>query len=77
MDWPVEIDPEQHIAWLKSYWKTLQPHTHGFYTNDHYVQSQTQVDANYMGNYARLVELKNKYDPTNLFRLNTNVRPSA
>ena len=77
IDWPVEIDPEDHIAWLKSYWETLQPHTRGFYTNDAFVQSQQQVDENYQGNYARLVELKNKYDPTNLFRLNTNVRPSA
>lgn len=28
-------------------------------------------------NYDRLVELKNKYDPTNLFRLNQNVKPNA
>ncbi|HEX2139498.1 MAG TPA: FAD-binding oxidoreductase [Woeseiaceae bacterium] len=76
LDWPVEIDPEDHIAWLKSYWATLEPHTRGFYVNDAFVQSQQQIDKNYLQNHARLVELKNKYDPGNLFRLNTNVRPS-
>jgi hypothetical protein len=28
-------------------------------------------------NYPRLVQLKNKYDPTNLFRLNANVQPTV
>jgi len=31
----------------------------------------------YGANYARMVTLKNKFDPTNLFRLNTNVKPSV
>lgn len=77
MDWPVEIDPSRHVEWLKAYWKALEPHTRGFYTNDVSVQSQQQIDENYMGNYPGLVRLKNKYDPSNLFRLNTNVQPTA
>jgi hypothetical protein len=31
----------------------------------------------YRDNHARLVEVKNRYDPTNLFRLNSNVEPSV
>ena len=35
------------------------------------------VNANYQGNYERLVKIKNEYDPTNLFRLNANVKPTV
>jgi FAD/FMN-containing dehydrogenase len=77
VDWPVQIDPTKHIAWLKKYWDEIVPHTDGFYTNDVVDETQKQVDENYLGNYPRLLALKNKYDPTNLFRLNANVVPNA
>jgi FAD/FMN-containing dehydrogenase len=35
------------------------------------------MNANFGGNYERLVQLKNQYDPTNLFRLNSNVPSTA
>jgi FAD/FMN-containing dehydrogenase len=35
------------------------------------------VNRNYRGNYNRLVQIKNKYDPGNLFRLNANVQPTV
>jgi FAD/FMN-containing dehydrogenase len=77
LDWKVGIDPSGHIDWLKRYWTTLEPHTYGFYTNDAFAKSEQQVSQNYQGNYERLVALKNKYDPGNLFRLNTNVQPTV
>jgi hypothetical protein len=40
-------------------------------------EPQRQVDENYQGNIGRLPQLKNKYDPTNLFRLNANVKPTV
>jgi hypothetical protein len=36
-----------------------------------------QIRGAYGPNYARLVALKTRYDPTNLFRLNTNIKPTA
>ena len=77
VDWPAHIDPTRHIAWLKQYWDTILPHTYGFYTNDVVDETQQQVDENYLGNYPRLLALKNKYDPSNLFRLNANVVPTV
>jgi hypothetical protein len=35
------------------------------------------VDDNYFGNYPQLVALENKYNSTNVFRLNANVMPSV
>ncbi len=77
MDWPVEIDPTEHINWVRQYWKTVEPHTRGVYANDLVDMSQQKVHRNYGGNYDRLLALKNKYDPTNLFRLNANIEPTV
>ncbi len=76
-DWPATADPAPHLEALRRYWTTIAPYTYGFYTNDAVEESQKQVDDNYLGNYPRLRKLKDKYDPTNLFRLNANVRPSV
>jgi hypothetical protein len=76
-DWLATTDATAHLGWLRKYWQTIEPHTAGFYTNDVIDETQKQVDENYLGNYPRLVALKNKYDPTNLFHLNANVRPKV
>ena len=77
VDWPANVDPAPHVKWLLAYWDTIRPHTDGFYTNDASDETQKMLDENYLGNLPRLVKLKNQYDPTNLFRLNANVRPTA
>jgi FAD/FMN-containing dehydrogenase len=75
--WPVgDKDPSPHIEAARSYWKTLEPFTRGFYVNDMAREVTAKaINENYRGNYQRLVSLKTKYDPTNLFRLNANVTP--
>jgi len=75
--WPMEHDGAPHIAYGRSYWSKLAPYTDGYYTNEVANEPQKQVDENYQGNIGRLVELKNKYDPGNLFRLNANVKPTV
>ncbi|MCH2477019.1 MAG: FAD-binding protein [Gammaproteobacteria bacterium] len=72
--WTVGVDTAPHMAWSRRYWKTVSPYTDGFYINDEFSESQKDVNLNFLGNYQRLVELKNKYDPTNLFRLNANIK---
>ena len=76
--WNHGDDPSGHITWIKSYWTGIEPFIRGFYTNDLELDTDAaEVNANYRGNYHRLVQIKNKYDPGNLFRLNANVAPTA
>ncbi len=77
MDWAIGVDPAPHVQWLREYFATVAPFTHGFYTNDVMDESQRSVNRNYQGNYERLAQLKTRYDPTNLFRLNANIVPTA
>lgn len=78
VDWKFGDDPTRHTAWIKQYWTRLEPFTYGFYTNalagD---ESAKSINDNYRENYARLVAIKNKYDPGNLFRLNANIQPTV
>ncbi len=75
VDWPHGGDPTDHIAWERAYWKSLEPHTSGWYVNDQPVDGGKPVNANFRGNYERLAAIKQKYDPDNLFRLNANIAP--
>ncbi len=75
----ISDDPAQNeagIAGVREYYKAMEPHMVGFYTNLN-EDSEKKTWGNYGENYPRLVEVKNKYDPTNLFRLNANIRPSV
>ena len=76
VDWPAGEDPSEYIAWERAYWKTLEPHTTGWYVNDQPLEGGKPVNANYRGNYDRLAEIKKRYDPENLFRLNANITPA-
>ena len=65
---------EAGIAAVREFYYALEPYMAGFYTNLH-DDSEQKTWGNYGPNYPRLVELKNQYDPTNLFRLNANIKP--
>jgi FAD/FMN-containing dehydrogenase len=75
--WDDASQTERHTAWIKGYWTALEPYTRGFYFNTSIGDSQEKVRANFAGNYPRLVQLKDRYDPGNLFHLNANVQPSS
>ncbi len=76
--WPIgDKDSAPHIEAARTYWKGIEPFTRGFYVNDMAREVTAKaINENYRGNYPRLVALKSKYDPTNLFRLNANVTPT-
>ena len=74
--WKHGVETAPHIQWSRAYWKKVEKFTDGFYINDEFSETQQQVNRNFLGNYDRLVKIKNKYDPTNLFRLNANIKPS-
>ena len=72
-------DPAQNevgIAAVREFYDALEPHMAGFYTNLT-EDTEKKIWGNYGPNYPRLVEIKNQYDPTNLFRLNANIRPTV
>ena len=78
IEWRSGDDGSQHIAWQRQYWSRIEPFIQGFYNNDGEPDATDEAfHANYGFNYERLVGIKNRYDPTNLFRLNANIEPTA
>ncbi len=77
VEWPLDEPAESHVKYVKDYWKDFEPFTDGWYTNEVADHTDKTVNGNYQGNYARLLQVKNAYDPTNLFRLNANVKPTV
>jgi hypothetical protein len=76
------VDPGEsagHIRWTRELWSAVQPFsTGGVYLNFLGDEGDDRVREAYgPAKYDRLVALKNKYDPTNLFRLNQNIRPTV
>jgi FAD/FMN-containing dehydrogenase len=77
-NWENTSDTEKNIQWTRSCWKALGPFlVEGSYSNYLSDEGDAVSRAAYGPNYDRLVSLKNKYDPTNLFRMNQNIKPKT
>ena len=63
------------VQWVQATRDNLQPFAHGVYVNQLGDTSDLLVRSAYGPNYARLVEIKKKYDPNNVLRLNQNIKP--
>jgi len=76
--WMDATETSTHIAWAREFSQAVQPFSTGApYLNFLGDEGEARIRAAYgEARYARLVELKNAYDPNNLFRLNQNIRPS-
>ena len=74
--WSRPADDERVTAWAQDFCDALEPHsTGGVYVNILGAGEQGRIRAAYGDNFDRLVELKRKWDPENLFRMNHNIRP--
>ncbi len=71
-------EAERHIAWTRACCEALSPFgSPGVYVNFLGNEGDERVRAAYGVNYERLVALKNRYDPTNFFSSNQNIRPTV
>lgn len=74
--WPDPTQNEANIAWVRDFYDATAPHSEeGGYVNFMADDDQDRIEANYRQNYDRLVDVKRKYDPDNLFHLNQNIKP--
>ncbi len=77
-NWTDRADSERNVQWARELYEALQPHLpRGVYVNDlDCDEGADRIRHAYGENYERLATLKRKYDPTNFFRVNQNIRPS-
>jgi len=73
---PPDRAGERHTAWVRQGWTDLRPHSTGVYAHFLSDEGTAGVEAAYGARLWRLTALKDRYDPTNFFRLNANIPPS-
>jgi FAD/FMN-containing dehydrogenase len=74
-EWRNPADTERKRAEVRAAWDQVAPFTAGYYVNLSDAAKES-ASRNYGANYPRLAQLKKKFDPTNMFRLNSNVVPA-
>ena len=75
--WSAPSQKADAVRWVQATRDNLQLFAHGVYVNQLGDTSEQLVRAAYGPNYARLVEIKKKYDPNNVLRLNQNIKPNS
>jgi FAD binding domain/Berberine and berberine like len=75
--WRQQVETERNMQWTQAFFSAIQPFSMGtVYVNFLSNEGEKRIKAAYGSEkYARLVALKNTYDPTNFFRLNQNIKP--
>ena len=67
-----------HTAWTHEYFEALRPRAIGVYSNFLEAEGEDRIREAYpTATYRRLADVKRRYDPTNLFRLNQNIAPAV
>ncbi len=74
--WIEEADDEPVMSWARDFHQAMAAHARdGVYVNLLADDEEERVRAAYGDNYERLKELKSRWDPDNLFRVNHNIVP--
>lgn len=77
-NWENPAESERNIQWTRECWEIMKPFlvesSYGNYLSD---EGDPSARAAYGANYDRLAALKSRYDPTNFFRMNHNIKPAA
>ncbi len=77
-EWTDPADSERNVRWTREFWEAMRPFmAEAVYVNYTSDEGEDVVKAAYSHAHKRLVALKRKYDPTNLFRLNQNIKPTS
>jgi FAD/FMN-containing dehydrogenase len=74
--WRDPTDDDANRTWIERAWSALPALPKAVYVNELGDEGNERVRAAYGPNYERLSQLKRRYDPNNLFRLNQNIRPA-
>ena len=75
---PAPANRDKVSGWARKYWEAVHPHcAPGAYVNFMMEEGAGRIEATYGENYARLRQIKARYDPENLFRVNQNIEPAA
>ncbi len=80
--WSDASADDENVNWVRGLWDAMEPYSSGGvyvnYLGQEADEGPERIKAAYgPEKYERLIELKNKYDPTNLFRLNQNISPTG
>jgi FAD/FMN-containing dehydrogenase len=74
---PPDPNRERHTAWVRDGWEALSPYSAGVYANFLSDEGASGLEAAYGARLRRLTALKDRYDPTNFFRMNANIPPTG
>jgi hypothetical protein len=76
--WSEASETERNVTWTRECWDAMRPFmAPGAYVNYLEEEADPRARAAFGANYDRLAALKNQYDPSNLFRINHNIRPTV